>query len=107
MIPASGTATPAIWVAASRTSNACGGWFLFRVSFAGGSFPAGTLLDYPILGQDRNAIFIATDNFTPTSENFTVFGIPKSGDLRAAPASASARSTPRRWWLRPPTAASR
>src|SRR5439155_15438920 len=49
VIPASGSAVPAIWVAASQSSNACGGWFLFRVTFAGGPFPAGTLLHYPIL----------------------------------------------------------
>jgi hypothetical protein len=93
VIPASGTATPAIWVAASQTSNACGGWFLFRIGFSGGSFPAGTLLDYPILGQDRNALLIATDNFTPTSENFTVFGIPKSAVYAGAGFSFSAFNT--------------
>jgi len=93
VIPASGTAVPALWVAASQNSNGCGGWFRFRVTFAGGSFPAGTLLDYPILGQDRNAIFIATDNFTPTSENFTVFGIPKSAIYAGAGFSFSAFNT--------------
>jgi hypothetical protein len=92
VIPA-GAATPAIWVAASTSSDACGGWFRYRVTFAGGSFPAGTLLDYPILGQDRNALLISTDNFTPTSENFTVFGIPKSAVYTGAGFSFSAFNT--------------
>ncbi|MEN3306398.1 MAG: hypothetical protein V7603_2600 [Micromonosporaceae bacterium] len=93
VIPASASATPAIWVAASQTSNACGGWFRFRIGFSGGSFPAGTLLDYPILGQDRNALLIATDNFTPTSENFTVFGLPKSAVYSGAGFSFGAFNT--------------
>ena len=79
IVPASTTATPALWVGATQTNNPCGSWWIFRPTFAGGSFPAGTLLDYPILGHDRNAMLLATDNFTPASgENFTVFGIPKS-----------------------------
>jgi hypothetical protein len=93
VVPASGTAVPAIWVAASTSGNACAGWFVFRVTFSGGSFPAGTLLDYPILGQDRNALLIGTDNFTPTSENFTVFGIPKSAVYSGAGFSFSAFNT--------------
>lgn len=79
VVPASTTATPALWVGATQTNNPCGSWWIFRPTFAGGSFPAGTLLDYPILGQDRNAMLLSTANFTPSAgENFTVFGIPKS-----------------------------
>ena len=93
VVPASGSAVPAIWVAASTSSNACAGWFVYRVTFSGGSYPPGTLLDYPILGQDRNALLLATDNFTPTSENFTVFGIPKSAVYSGAGFSFSAFNT--------------
>jgi hypothetical protein len=93
VVPASGTATPALWVAASTSNNACGSWFIYRITFSGGSFPAGTLLDYPILGQDRNALLFGTDNFTPTSENFTVFGIPKSAVYSGAGFSFSAFNT--------------
>ncbi len=79
LLPASGTATPAFWVGATHTGNPCGGWRIFRTTVSGVSFPAGTLLDYPILGQDRNAMLLSTSNFTPSAgENFTVFGIPKS-----------------------------
>jgi hypothetical protein len=94
IVPASNTATPAIWVAASTSSNACGSWFIFRVTFSGGSFPAGTLLDYPITGQDRNALFVSTNNFTPSSgQNFTVFGIPKSALYSGGGFSFSAFNT--------------
>lgn len=79
IVPASGTAAPAIWAGATQGADACGGWWIYRLTFSGGSFPAGTLMDYPMLGQDRNALLISTDNFTPSSgENFTVFGLPKS-----------------------------
>jgi hypothetical protein len=94
VVPASGTATPAIWIAASSSSNACGSWFIYRPTFSGGSFPAGTLLDYPISGQDRNALFVSTDNFTPASgENFTVFGVAKSALYAGAGFSFSAFNT--------------
>jgi hypothetical protein len=93
VFPASATATPAVWVAASRANNACGAWNLYRVGFSGGAFPVGTFMDYPVLGQDRNALLIATDNFTPTSENFTVFGIPKSAVYSGAGFSFSAFNT--------------
>lgn len=94
VIPASGSAGAAIWIGASQTSNGCGSWWIYRLVFTGGSFPAGTLMDYPILGQDRNAILIATDNFTPSSgENFTVFGIPKSAIYSGGGFSTSAFNT--------------
>jgi len=31
-----------------------------------------------MLGQDTNALLISTRNLTPTSRNFTVFGLPKA-----------------------------
>jgi hypothetical protein len=93
VIPASGTAAPALWLGATTSSDACGSWFIYRPTFSGGSFPAGTLLDYPILGQDRNAMLIGTDNFTPSSENFTVFGVPKSAIYAGAGFSFSAFNT--------------
>lgn len=94
VIPASTTATPALWVGATQTNNPCGGWWIFRPTFAGGSFPAGSLLDYPILGQDRNAMFLSTANFPPAGgTNFTVFGIPKSALFTGGGFSFSAFST--------------
>ena len=78
IVPASTSATPAMWVAASDTADACGTWRIYRLTFNGGSFPAGTFLDFPMLGQDTNALLISTRNFTPSGENFTVYGLPKS-----------------------------
>jgi hypothetical protein len=94
IIPASTTATPALWVGATQTNNPCGSWWIFRPTFAGGSFPAGTLLDYPILGQDRNAMLLSTANFTPAGgRNLTVFGLPKSALYSGGGFSFSAFST--------------
>lgn len=93
IVPASASATPAIWIGATQTGNPCGGWWIYRLAFSGGSFPAGTLLDYPILGQDRNALLIGTDNFTPSSENFTVFGVQKAQVYAGAAVSFSAFNT--------------
>jgi hypothetical protein len=92
--PASTTSTPAIWAAASQGSNPCAGWTVYRLTFSGGSYPAGTFLDQPRIGQDRNALLMATDNFTPTSGlNFTVFGIQKSQLYSGARVSFSAFNT--------------
>jgi hypothetical protein len=94
VIPASGSAAPALWLGASQSGEACGGWWIYRPTLAGGSFPAGTLLDYPILGQDQNAMLLSTSNFTPSSgENFTVFGIPKSALYSGGGFSFSAFNT--------------
>jgi hypothetical protein len=77
--PASTSATPAMWVAASDTDDACGTWRVYRLTFNGSPFPAGTFLDFPMLGQDRNALLISTRNFTPNNGvNFTVYGLPKA-----------------------------
>ena len=92
IVPASTTATPALWIGASTSNDACGSWFIYRLTFSGGSFPAGTLLDYPILGQDRNALLLSTDNFG-TNRNRTVFGIQKSAVYAGAGVSFSAFNT--------------
>jgi hypothetical protein len=91
-VPASDTATPAEYVLASKTSNACGSWWVFKVAFSGSLFPAGTLMDYPYLGQDNTpsgsypsggAILSSTNNFCCSSNSFgtylnsTAFAIPK------------------------------
>ena len=72
------TGLDSLWVFASQSNDPCGNWWFWHVGFSGGDFPAGTLMDYPILGQDTNAMLLSTNNFTPSSENFTVFGFAKS-----------------------------
>ena len=85
--PPNNSATPAMWVAASDRADACGTWRIYRLTFSGDPFPAGTFLDFPMLGQDTNAILISTRNFTPKSTNFTVFGLPKATIYAGNPVS--------------------
>jgi hypothetical protein len=61
----SGTAgqQPRLFLAASTAGNACGGYFVYTLTFNGGPFPAGSFLDYPQLGQDRVAILASSNNF--------------------------------------------
>jgi hypothetical protein len=89
IVPASTSATPAMWVAASDTADACGTWRVYRLTFSGSPFPAGTFLDFPMLGQDTRALLISTRNFTPTGQNFTVYGLPKSTIYSGAAVSFS------------------
>ena len=86
--PASNSATPAMWVAASDSADACGTWRVYRLTFHGDPFPAGTFLDFPMLGQDTNALLISTRNFTPhNGRNFTVYGLPKTTIYAGNPVS--------------------
>jgi len=62
VVPTPG-ATPALYVLASQTASACGSWWVYRMSFFGSSYPAGTLLDYPYLGQDRVSLLFSSNNF--------------------------------------------
>jgi hypothetical protein len=91
-VPSSPSATPQEFVLATTTSSACGSWFVFDVGFSGGLFPAGTLLDYPYLGEDNSpsatsaisgAILSATNNFccAPGFNSYigtAAFAIPKA-----------------------------
>lgn len=79
VIPPSSSATPAMWVVASDTNDVCGTWRSFRLTFQGSSFPSGTLIDYPILGQDDDSVLISSANVKPGgSVTFTAFGLPKN-----------------------------
>lgn len=79
-VPASASAAPAEWLAASTGPDACGSWFRYRITFSGASFPAGALLDYPYLGQDRTSILSSTNNFSFAGSYIvsTAFAIPKA-----------------------------
>jgi hypothetical protein len=77
--------TPAMWVATSETEDPCGRWFLYRLTFHGDAYPTGTMLDFPMLGQDTHALLISVrtclinkDCLKPDGAIFTVFGLPKS-----------------------------
>ena len=53
-VPSSPSASATEFVLATTTASACGSWFVNTVTFGGGPFPAGTLMDYPYLGQDNS-----------------------------------------------------
>ncbi len=91
-VPASDSATPTEYLLTSQTSDACGSWWVYTVTFSGSLFPAGALLDYPYLGQDNvpsgrypagGSLLSSTNNFCCRSSNFhtylnsTAFAIPK------------------------------
>ena len=95
-------ATPTMYVAVSTSADPASTWHRYTLTFSGGLFPAGTLLDYPMVGQDRNAILIGSNNYQLTAGgwnylNSTIFAIPKSaayGGLGFSfPAFATAFST--------------
>jgi hypothetical protein len=123
VVAASASATPALWVAASTSGNPCNGFFVFRVTFGGTGYPAGTTLDYPYLGQDAGALMLSSDNFCCRAGNSIgggvgtfAFTIPKSAvyndqgfsfgstqvDAHTAPVSAAdipGQSTTSSYWL--------
>jgi hypothetical protein len=91
-VPTSDSATPAEYLLATQTASACGSWYVYNITFSGSAYPAGTLLDYPYLGQDNSpsttypfggAILSSTNNFCCNSTDFgtyegsTSFAIPK------------------------------
>jgi hypothetical protein len=88
-VPASTTATPTMYLLTSQTADACGGWWVFTITFFGALYPAGTLLDYPYLGQDQNALLSSSNNFQLTGSGFSyinsaVFAIPKAAAYAGA-----------------------
>jgi len=75
------TDTPALWVAATTGADPCGTWNTFRMAFQGDATPAGTFLDFPMLGQDTRSLLLSTRNcFHPhdCGQFFLVFAIPKA-----------------------------
>lgn len=86
-----------LFLAASTSGNACGTYFVYTLTFTGGLFPNGALLDYPYLGQDRAAILSSTNNFNPGYINSTAWSVSKalvySGAAVSFPAFAVAFST--------------
>jgi hypothetical protein len=82
-VPQTTSSTPGLDLAVSQTASPTGAWFVYHIAFSGGSFPAGTLLDYPMQGQQQDAIVLGTNNFQLTGSGFvyigsTAFAIPKA-----------------------------
>lgn len=75
------TGQPILYVAVSATSDPCGTWFPYQIPFQGDAFPAGTIIDYPTLGQDARALLIGISSGSPSDSgpsDFSIFAIPKS-----------------------------
>ena len=75
--------TPAMHVAATETADPCGSWFIYRLTFHGDAYPTGAFLDFPMLGQDQNALLLSLrtcpkNDCSPSKLIFTVFRLPKS-----------------------------
>jgi hypothetical protein len=77
--------TPAMFVAATDTADPCGTWSVYRLTFHGDPYPTGSFLDFPMLGQDQNALLLSLRTclrgkncFDADGAIFTVFGLPKS-----------------------------
>jgi hypothetical protein len=88
-VPAATTSTPTMYLLTSQTANACGSWWVFTITFFGPLYPAGTLLDYPYLGQDQAALLSSSNNFQLTASGFSyinsaVFAIPKAAAYAGA-----------------------
>ncbi len=81
-------ASSAINLAVSDDSDPNGTWYKYRLDVSS----YGGFLDFPNLGVDANAIYVAADFFgasaNPTRANY-IFVIPKAPTLTGAPASIS------------------
>jgi len=81
-VPSATNAVPRMFLLTSVNSDACGQWRRIPMTFFGGLYPPGTLLDYPYLGQDRDALLLSSNNFQLTGAGFqyrnsAIFSIPK------------------------------
>jgi len=79
----SAAGVPFLDVAVSQSSNPLGGWFIYHFNlYAGASIlPAGQIADFPTLGQDRRAIYMAFNAFSLSNGSFngpSMVLLPKS-----------------------------
>lgn len=86
--------TPAIWVAASTSDDACGAWFVYRITFSGPAWPTSSNILKLVPGQDGNALLIGIENFVPSGETYSVFGIAKSQLYFGSPVSFTTFAVP-------------
>ncbi len=63
-VPASASASPAcFWLAASKTANATGAWWIYHACSGGGIFAAGDLWDYDQLGMAQDSLMLTGNIF--------------------------------------------
>ena len=68
------TTNAAVLVGVSQTSDPAGAWFLYRYTGLSGSAGGNYLLDYPILGFNKNWIAVTINRFTSPAGAFS-YGI--------------------------------
>ncbi len=70
-----------LWLAVSKTSDATGAWYVYKIGFSGGVFVTPNWLDYPHLGMDQDALLFTGnifDNNTGLYVTTTAFAIAKA-----------------------------
>jgi len=83
-VPGSAFDVPIQYLATSQTSDACGAWWVYSITFTPGStdnlYPLGALLDYPYLGQDNTSLLSSTNNFSFSGSYLgsAAYAMPKS-----------------------------
>jgi hypothetical protein len=80
-VPSSAFDVPIQYLAASQTSDACGAWWVYSLSFPiSATYPLGATLNYPYLGQDSVSILSSTNNYNSSGSyvGSSAYAIPKS-----------------------------
>ncbi|HLX51771.1 MAG TPA: hypothetical protein VKS82_25875 [Streptosporangiaceae bacterium] len=86
-VPSSAFDVPIQYLAASQTSDACGAWWIYSLSFPiSSTYPLGATLNYPYLGQDRTSILSSTNNYNSSGSyvGSSAYAIPKSAAYSGA-----------------------
>ena len=55
------TSNPSLWMAFSTSIDGTAGWYIYHVGLP---LPAGSIGDYPMIGQTQDALTFTTNNFT-------------------------------------------
>jgi hypothetical protein len=70
------TSSPSLWFAYSTSGDPTGGWWIYQVGFP---LAAGSIVDYPMVGMDQDALIYTSNNYGPsTYTNSTAFTVPKA-----------------------------
>lgn len=71
------TSSPSLWFAFSQTGDPTGVWYIQHAFLP---FAAGSIVDYPMVGMDRDAMIYTSNNFDPSGNyiNSTSFAVPKA-----------------------------
>ena len=95
-VPAAAPGAPAmLYLAASRGSDPCAGWWAYRLTFGGAQFPPGAWLDHPYLGQDPRALLLSSNNAVGDRYvGSAAFALPKAAVYAGATAHVPTFAVP-------------